>query len=235
MRNRDPRNKEEMVYQVFDRISDQYDAANDRISLGFQRKWKKELIRSLKKELPRGGKLLDVCCGTGDIAALAAKERADIQADGLDFSPAMLKIAKQKTKGLGNVSWTCGNAHFLPWPEDYFDAVSISFGLRNTKDFEAALREMKRVLKPGGFLYCLDSFVPEQKGVLPFYRLYFRGIMPLIGGGFRFRKEYQWLWKSTEEFLREHELAHLLQRIGMKKVGRKRFLFGASVLFRAEK
>ena len=227
--------KEEKVYRVFENISQGYDAANDRISLGFQKQWKQQLILSLKEDLPRNAELLDVCCGTGDIAIWAAKARPDLHVTGLDFSPSMLAEAKKKSRGISSIRWEQGDAMQLPYEDNKFDAVTISFGLRNTPDFEGAVREMKRVLKPGGYFYCLDSFVPEQNLVLPFYKLYFRGVMPLIGGGKDHRKEYEWLWKSTDEFLRESELARLLQKTGFRKVGRKRFMYGACVLIRAEK
>ena len=227
--------KSEKVYQVFEHISEGYDAANDRISLGFQKRWKQVLIRRLTIDLPFCGKMLDVCCGTGDIAIAAAKARPDLAIIGLDFSPSMLDEARKKVTGLEKICWKQGDAMHLPFEDNTFDAVTISFGLRNTPDFKGALTEMKRVLKPGGNLYCLDSFVPEQKAVLPFYRLYFQGVMPFIGGGKSHRKEYEWLWKSTESFLRESELARLLHKIRMKKIGRMRFMFGACVLFRAMK
>lgn len=227
--------KEHRVYQVFEQISDGYDAANDRISLGMQKQWKETLIRCIAKDLPKNAALLDVCCGTGDIAIAAKKARRDLKVCGLDFSPSMLEAAKKKSMGMKDVVWLEGDAMQLPFEDSFFHAAAISFGLRNTPDFEAVLREMKRVICPGGFLYILDSFVPEKEWVLPFYKLYFRGVMPLIGGGTSRRKEYQWLWQSTESFLRESELAKLLKEIGMRHIGRKEFLYGASVLFRAEK
>ena len=227
--------KEQKVYQVFEHISEGYDAANNRISLGMQKSWKDTLIRAIAKDRPRNAALLDVCCGTGDIAIAAKEARPDLKVCGLDFSPSMLEVAKRKSEGMKDVVWMEGDAMQLPFTDAFFQAAAISFGLRNTPDFEAVLREMKRVITPGGALYILDSFVPEKEWVLPFYKLYFRGVMPLIGGGSSHRQEYQWLWQSTESFLRESELTKLLKDIGMKRVGHKEFMYGAAVLFRAEK
>ena len=123
----------------------------------------------------------------------------------------------------------------LPYGEETFDAVSISFGLRNCADPEQVLREIFRVLKPGGKCLCLDSFVPEIAVVRPFYRYYFGQIMPLIGGGTAHRKEYEWLQESTESFLRPGQLADLMRDCGFDSVRMRRRMMGACVLLIAHK
>jgi demethylmenaquinone methyltransferase/2-methoxy-6-polyprenyl-1,4-benzoquinol methylase len=170
--------KEAYVFSVFEKVSEGYDEANDRISLGLQKQWKKMLTDRLADSLPSGSGMLDVCCGTGDIAIAAAKGRPDVSVTGMDFSPAMLKIAGEKGKGIPNLHWERADAMHLPWEDNSFSAVTISFGLRNTPDYEQVIAEMYRVLRPGGYMYCLDSFVPDIPVVLPFYRLYFKWIMP---------------------------------------------------------
>lgn len=222
--------KEAYVFSVFEHISEGYDKANDRISLGLQKRWKKMLTNRLRESLPQGGCMLDICCGTGDIAITAAKERPDVSVTGMDFSPAMLAVAAEKGRGIPNLSWERADAMHLPWEDNSFSAVTISFGLRNTPDYEQVIAEMQRVLSPGGYMYCLDSFVPDIPFVLPFYKLYFKWIMPLIGGGFRHRKEYSWLWSSTKSFLRQKELAGMFRRAGLAKVGLKSRMFGACTL-----
>lgn len=222
--------KEQRVYRVFQKISDSYDTANRRISLGMQTAWKKMLIRHLVTDTPAGARVLDVCCGTGDITLMLAKRRVDLTVEGLDFSPAMLAIAQKKAKGRKNVRFRQGNAMRLPYEDDYFSAVCISFGLRNTADYGEVLAEMKRVLKPGGFLYCLDSFVPDHPLVYPFYDLYFRRIMPLLGGGRRYREEYRWLYQSTKRFLRRSQLESLYRKLGLREVSHKSRMCGACVL-----
>ena len=157
-------NKEEKVLGIFETISENYDAANDRISLGMQKGWKKHLISAVKSSTPK--KVLDVCCGTGDISLMLSAE--GIGVTGLDFSPAMLKVAKEKDAD-SKVNWIQGNAMELPFEDGSFDACTISFGLRNTPDFEQVLREMKRVSR--GNVYVLDSFIPENKFVYPFFKL----------------------------------------------------------------
>ena len=113
--------------------------------------------------------------------------------------------------------------------------MSISFGLRNCADPEQVLREIFRVLKPGGRCLCLDSFVPEIAVVRPFYRYYFGQIMPLIGGGTAHRKEYEWLQESTESFLRPGQLADLMRDCGFDSVRMRRRMMGACVLLIAHK
>lgn len=227
--------KKEKVYHVFQRISGTYDGANRRISLGLEKSWKECLINELLSSIQRQDSVLDVCSGTGDIAIALAMRNADIQVIGLDFSPAMLEVAKQKSTALMNVSWHEGDAMHLPFADNTFGAACISFGLRNTENYEQVLREMKRVVCPGGWVYCLDSFVPDSALIRPFYALYFRYIMPILGGGLRHRQEYNWLWKSTKAFLKRKELLSLFEHVGLTACEMKSHMLGACVLHKGKK
>lgn len=227
--------KRDRVYAVFQRISTTYDAANLRISLGLERRWKARLVQSVLAEAEGHSQFLDVCCGTGDIALAMAAARPDVAVTGLDFSPAMLEVAARKGRVCSNVAWRQGDAMDLPFQDDTFHGAVISFGLRNTADYGQVLQEMKRVVKPGGRVYCLDSFVPDSPVIRPFYTAYFRCLMPLLGGGWQHRREYQWLWKSTQEFLRKDELTTLFQQAGLHGVQAESFLFGACVLHSGQK
>lgn len=219
--------KEEQVYKVFEAISEGYDDANTRISLGMEKSWKKNLIDLYAP----GSKILDVCCGTGDIAiALNAK---GCEAIGLDFSPAMLEVAKKKCPE--GIAWIQGNAMDLPFEDNSFDSACISFGLRNTPDYEKVLSEMKRVVRPGGIIACLDSFVPDNAFVKFFYNIYFKGIMPLIGGQKEHKEEYDWLANSTEMFLRSKELKALFEKVGINNVTIKKMMYGACCLHKGNK
>ena len=181
----DSMEKRRRVYGIFQGISQTYDGANRRISLGLEQSWKRGLVEAVASQVPDGGAVLDVCCGTGDIAVAVARRRPDAAVTGLDFSPAMLDVARHKGAALENLTWREGDAMALPFGDDTFSAVAISFGLRNTPDYGAVLTEMTRVVCPGGWVYCLDSFVPDSPLIRPFYDLYFRGVMPLLGGGFQ--------------------------------------------------
>ena len=126
--------KEKTVYQIFQKIAGRYDRSNVLISLGLQGRWKRMLTGRLIKNLPEGAAVLDVCCGTGDIALELACARRDLRVTGLDFSPAMLKEAEKRRRGRKNVRFLQGNAMALPFRDAVFDAAVISFGLRNTAD-----------------------------------------------------------------------------------------------------
>ena len=182
-------------------------------------------------------RVLDLCTGTGDIAIGIAKADAKCRITGMDFSPSMLRVAARKARRLGitNIRWRKGNAMKIPCGDAYFDAVSISFGLRNCADPQQVLEEIFRVLRPGGEILCLESFVPDSPAVKPFYRLYFGRIMPLLGGGRSKRKEYEWLQESTESFLRAKELLQLMRRCGFVDVRVRRRMMGACALHVAVK
>ncbi len=231
----DKQTKEARVYEIFQRISPGYDQANRRISLGMDRSWKRLLTDALVRALPREGTLLDVCCGTGDIALDVARRRPDVMVTGLDGAPAMLSVAERRRGGLENVRLTTGNALALPWPDNSFDAAAVSFGLRNTADYALALSEMRRVVRPGGLVCCMDSFVPESAMVKPFYRLYFGHVMPVLGGGVKNRREYRWLYESTEAFLSCGALAALFRETGLAAVETQKRMLGACALVRGRK
>jgi demethylmenaquinone methyltransferase/2-methoxy-6-polyprenyl-1,4-benzoquinol methylase len=188
------------------------------------------LIARTAQYLPYRGSLLDLCCGTGDIVIAAAKRRPDVSCLGADFSDSMLEIARKKGKGLKNVRWERADAMSLPWDDGKFDAACISFGLRNTPDYRQVVSEMARVVKKDGYIYCLDSFVPDNIFVLPFYKFYFRFVMPLLGGGIRHNREYRWLYRSTQHFLKASELEVLFQEAGLTDVCRHSRMFGACCL-----
>jgi len=227
---REMKQKSARVYGIFQTIAPRYDRANARISLGLERGWKKLLVRRMADQTGRGQRVLDICCGTGDIAVLLAEKRPDLHVTGLDFSPAMLEIAREKGSGLPHLDWVQGDAMRLPFRDGTFAAVCISFGLRNTADYARVLAEMKRVVQPGGKVFCLDSFVPDDPLILPFYRLYFRHLMPVLGGGRRFRQAYTWLTRSTELFPRRRELMGTFARTGLRAVQSRSRMFGACVL-----
>lgn len=222
--------KSEKVYRVFENIAGGYDAANDRISLGMQKSWKKALVDAVSP----CGSVLDVCTGTGDIALAIKKENPACSVTGLDFSPAMLEAAKAKTRA-DEINWVKGDATELPFPDESFEGVCISFGLRNTPDYEAVIKEMRRVLKPKGIFACLDSFVPENSFIRAFYGIYFGSIMPLLGGAGEHREEYLWLNQSTQEFLSPTALTRLISSCGFDSVEVKKMLFGSCCLHLAVK
>ena len=218
------------IIQLFSDISEGYDRANDRLSLGLQKKWKESLVDVALARLPTEGCLLDVCCGTGDILEAVAKARPDIRATGLDLTEPMLEIAQARVKGLDNVRLVSGDAMHIPFPDGEFDLVTVSFGLRNTPDYMCTLKEMARVLKHGGWLLCLDASVPDNPVVRLGFKIYFGLFMPIIGGGIRKTAEYRWLNESTWSFPRKDKLRGMLEAAGLTETGYKGFMLGSCAL-----
>lgn len=229
--------KQKKVFHVFEEIAENYDAANERISLGFQRSWKRMLLRRVMRHTAAADRtgFLDVCCGTGDITVALAEQNPEAAVTGIDFSPAMLEVAKRKGRKLDNITWLCADAEKLPFEDNVFQAATISFGLRNTTDYRKVLTEMIRVVRPGGWIYVLESCIVDNPVIRPFYMAYFCGLMPFIGGGRKHFREYRWLWQSTEKFLRQKDLLTLFRKTGLRSVTSRSRMFGACVLVEGQK
>lgn len=229
--------KEERVHHVFEKISDNYDSMNSIISFNRHISWRKDVMRRM--EIIPGTKALDVCTGTGDWAiSLAEAVGSEGQVTGLDFSENMLKVAENKklAKQIPNVTFLHGNAMELPFKEDTFDYVTIGFGLRNVPDYETVLREMHRVVKPGGKVVCLETSQPTLIGYRQAYFFYFRFIMPLFGKVFaKSYHEYAWLHESAKDFPDKKALRALFLKAGFNKVDIKGYTGGVAAMHMATK
>jgi len=226
-----PEEKTARVFDVFQKISEDYDRVNDVISMGQHRRWKRNMVRRIVDAGPK--KVLDIASGTGDIALKIAAALPSAEVIASDFSPNMLEVAKIRAKedNLGNVQIDQQDATSLSYDDAHFDAVCVSFGLRNMPDYGLTIQEMTRVLKPGGLFLCLDSSYPTNPIIKPFFRLYFKHIMPTLGGLIaKAPDEYRWLNDSTEAFLSKDELAALMQEKGLAEVSYQSFMFGGSAL-----
>ena len=220
--------KQAYVYDVFENVAQGYDKANARISLGRHVRWKRAAVRLLGEGLPAKPHILDVGCGTGDMLLLVSQEIPDARLVGLDFSPHMLEQARMRCSGLSELELVQGNALELPFDDASFDGATIAFALRNTADYGKVLLEIGRVLKPGGTLVCIDSFVPSSVLVRPFYHLYFSFAMPLLGGGIRNWRRYRWLSSSTKKFVSVEQLCALMNKAGFVNPRCETFMLGAS-------
>ena len=180
----------------FEKIHDNYDKMNSIISFQQHIKWRKETMKK-KMAVKKGDYSLDICCGTGDwTVALASSVGDEGKVYGLDFSQNMLKVAQEKinSRNLSQVELIHGNEMELPFEDHTFDYVTIGFGLRNVPDYMQVLKEMNRVLKPGGMAVCLETSQPTTPGFRQVYYAYFRYIMPLFGKFFaKSFSEYSWL------------------------------------------
>jgi demethylmenaquinone methyltransferase/2-methoxy-6-polyprenyl-1,4-benzoquinol methylase len=193
--------KKTQVRQMFDGISPQYDLMNRIISGGIDIKWRKNVVALLLPKKPK--KILDVATGTGDLAvALAQTHAAEIV--GIDISKGMLDIGKKKVKKSQwdkKIIMEIGDSENIGYPANYFDAVTVAFGVRNFENLDKGLLEILRVLRPGGDLIILETAVPQKFPLRQFYRLYTHFVMPLIGWFFsKDKSAYQYLSDSANTF-----------------------------------
>ena len=208
-------NKKGLVQNVFDQVYDQYDLMNDLMSLGIHRLWKKNLLNLMNPSANQ--KLIDVACGTGDIAKLfleSVNQSSKITC--VDPNKGMIKKGKEKLSKFQNLDWIIASAEKLPLKENSFDFYSISFGLRNTKNLDKALNEAYRVLKPGGRFLCLE-FSKIQNSSLNFIYKNYSKLIPAIGklvvGNY---EPYKYLTKSIENFVNQDQLINLMKKNGFK-------------------
>ncbi|MBD1162118.1 bifunctional demethylmenaquinone methyltransferase/2-methoxy-6-polyprenyl-1,4-benzoquinol methylase UbiE [Pelagibacterales bacterium SAG-MED12] len=208
-------NKKGLVQNVFDQVYDQYDLMNDFMSLGVHRLWKKDLLNMMNPSSNQ--KLIDVACGTGDIAKLFlnnVNKKSCVTC--VDPNIGMIKKGKEKLKKFNNLNWVVASAEKLPMDINSFDFYTISFGLRNTKDLNKSLSEAYRVLKPGGRYLCLEFSKIENSGLDFIYKKYSK-VIPSIGKLIVGENEpYEYLVKSIENFVNQDELIDLMKKNGFQ-------------------
>lgn len=207
------------VRTMFDRIAPVYDVMNRVMTAGLDRTWRRLTVEAVVQP---GDRVLDACCGTGDLAVAAEREGGIVT--GLDFSAEMLRRAQRKSAG---VAWVQGDLLALPFESASFDAATVGFGVRNVADLEAALRELRRVLRPGGRLAILE--ITQPRGALkPFFSLWFDRVVPLLGKVLPGGRAYAYLPASVRRFPGADELAVLVRAAGFEDV-RFRLLGGSIV------
>ena len=209
-------NKKGLVQNVFDQVYDQYDLMNDFISLGVHRIWKKNMLNMMNPS--HNQKLIDVACGTGDIAKLFLDNVNKLsQITCVDPNKGMISKGKEKLSKYKNLNWIVASAEKLPVKDNSFDFYTISFGLRNTTDLNKSLSEAYRVLKPGGKFLCLE-FSKIQNSKLNFIYKNYSKLIPLIGkiivGE---KKPYEYLIESIESFVNQDQLIDLMIKENFKK------------------
>ena len=198
------------VRAMFDRISPVYDRMNWAMTAGFDRRWRHLAAKSV---VGKGDRVLDVCCGTGDLAISC--EQVGGLVTGLDFSERMLDLAREKSS---TIQWCQGDALKLPFESGSFDVATVGFGVRNLDDLSGGLKELRRVLKPGGRVACLEITRPRGL-LLPFFRFWFDGIIPIVGKLLPGGSAYTYLPASVRRFPGPQELTYLLEDAGFVEVG----------------
>lgn len=201
---------------MFDGIAHTYDRLNDLMTAGLHDRWRELAV--LLSGVGRGQSALDVCCGTGDLAfALKRAVGPAGRVVGVDFSPEMLKVAREKAgRNQLYVEFVLADALDLPFANDSFDVCTVGFGLRNVRDVPAAIAEMKRVCKPGGRVVCLEITRPTLPGFREFYRVWFDTIVPWLGAAVaKDGAAYRYLPASVKRFPNPEQLCDIMRQSGL--------------------
>ncbi len=208
------------IRDMFDRIAPRYDLLNRVLSLGIDRRWRRFAVRQL--QIPKDGMVLDIATGTGDVALEVARQTdASVKIVGSDFTQGMLVLGQQKIAGspyAGRILLANAPCEALPHPEQIFDGVTIAFGIRNVVDRQQGLREMARVLKPGGRAVILEFAAPLNGFFRKIYYFYFLRVLPWLGGLISQRSAYQYLPDSVLEFPDRETFSQMMEEAGFADV-----------------
>jgi demethylmenaquinone methyltransferase/2-methoxy-6-polyprenyl-1,4-benzoquinol methylase len=216
------------IREMFDSISPRYDFLNHLLSLNIDTWWRR---RAAELCGPAPSTVLDVCSGTGDLA-LELRRRWKCEVTATDFAYGMISRARDKGRGDRGVQFQQADTTRLPFRSDAFDACAVAFGLRNVADTDAGLREMARVVKPGGRVVVLDFTTPPSRLLRSGYRFYFTRILPAIGELIApaRRGAYRYLPESVETWPRPDDLARAFERAGLVDAGYERLSFGIAAV-----
>ncbi len=219
------------VRSMFAAISARYDLLNHLLSGNLDRRWRRKVAEKLGRTLSRDGKVLDVACGTGDVA-LKMFESTGARVIGTDFCHPMLEIASRKIlQAKASLPLVEADALSLPFRDASFDAVTIAFGLRNLSNCERGLKELLRVLRPGGSVGILEFSKASVAGLRPVFQFYFTRVLPLLGGLVSgSRSAYQYLPDSVDRFPDRNQLASLMREVGFGEVEYENLTGGIAAL-----
>ena len=228
--------KREQVEAMFDNIANEYDRFNYLASFNIDRIWRKRAISSLKPFAPRN--VLDIATGTGDLALLIEKVLKPESIIGCDISEGMMQVAREKChrRGITNIRFEKEDCTALSYPDDSFDALTSSFGVRNFQELEKALGEMHRVLRPGGHLVILELSSPTKFPMKQLFPVYAKYVMPTLGRLFsKDAKAYRYLPESIAAFPQGEVMQGILEKIGFSKVEFRRYTGGICTFYLATK
>ena len=211
------------VALMFTRIAGRYDLMNSVMTLGMHHRWRREVVEQATRGLE--GLALDVAAGTGDLTMALGSQNGVVRAIGVDLLAVMLQRAKKKARWRSEeqVRFVVGDALHLPFPDDTFACAATAFGLRNMPDIQAALREMVRVVRPGGTVVTLEIVPLDPKRTLaPFLRAYFRYFIPWLGAFIAGDREaYTYLPASVDRFPPPDRLVGMMEEAGLASVSYK--------------
>ena len=229
--------KRQQVETMFNHIAPTYDRLNHTLSLGIDRCWRRKAIDALKPFAPKT--ILDIATGTGDFAILSARRLAPQSIIGVDISDGMMDVGREKVKAAGLdgiISFKRDDCTALSFDSDSFDAVTVAYGARNFDNLEAGLREMCRVLVPGGHLMLVELTTPPRAPMKQLFWIYSKIVMSFIGRLISHDDTaYTYLPQSMAAFPQAEQLVPLLREFGFSDVQFKRFTFGLSTMYLATK
>lgn len=229
--------KKAQVANMFDKISENYDGLNRVITFGIDVKWRKKVVAMVKATQPK--KILDIATGTGDLAIMQSQEIPDAKIIGLDISAGMLEIGKQKINSLGlsnSIEMVLGDSENIPYEDNYFDAITVSYGVRNFENLNKGLTEIHRVLKPGGTFVILETSVPTKFPFKQGYLFHSKVILPFVGRLFsKDKKAYKYLSDSANSFPYGEKFKLILKSNGYVNVDDFIVTFGVSTIYKANK
>jgi demethylmenaquinone methyltransferase/2-methoxy-6-polyprenyl-1,4-benzoquinol methylase len=228
--------KKEQVAQMFDRISGRYDFLNHFLSLGIDKGWRKKVVAIARSQNP--DTILDIATGTGD-QAIALSALKPQKVTGLDISSGMLDVGRMKIAKLGLselIDMKLGDSEDIPFEDNSFDVITVSFGVRNFENLKKGLSEMYRVLKPGGKAIILEFSQPEKFPMKQMYGLYSKRILPVVGGALsKDKSAYTYLPESVEAFPYGTDFTNLLEQIGYTKTKDTPVTFGIASIYEGTK
>ena len=228
--------KKNQVERMFDSISFEYDLLNGIMTFNNHKRWKKNILNIAKKLKPKNA--LDIATGTADIA-INLGSIADCKVTGVDISEKMLNVGREKITKMKlseSVSLETGDAENLKYENDYFDLITIGFGVRNFQDLKKGLTESLRILKPEGSLIILETSVPENRIIKFFYSIFTRTYIPIMASIFsKDRSAYNYLLDSAEAFPCGEAFGKILKSVGFNKVEINPKFFGSSTIYIATK
>ena len=222
------------IGQLFDRIAGTYDGLNHVLSLNIDRRWRRKTVA----KMPAVNHVLDVSIGTADLTIEILKRGKAEQVTGLDLSKEMMAIGKQKVEKcqISNVQFVYGNAQQMPFQDESFEGVTCAFGCRNFQNLDEGLKEMYRVLKPGGQVTILEFSYPSNPFVCACYNIYFNHVMPFIGRVVsRDKTAYNYLNKSVKSFYWGEQFLQHLRKAGFSNPHFQTLTFGIATIYMAYK
>lgn len=224
--------EKEVVRELFNDIAPKYDLLNHLLSMNIDKGWRRKAMQCI--EAGEKGKLLDVACGTGDFS-IAAYRAGVAEVIGIDISEQMVEIGRRKVEDLKLspfIDLRSGDSEQMDFPEAVFDVVTVAFGVRNFEHLEAGLREMQRVLKPGGKVIILEFSMPERFPMKQLYRFYFRYILPTLGGWISGNKgAYTYLPESVMKFPQGKVFLEIMKNCGFVQLQQRKLSFGIASLY----